>query len=46
LKKPVGGVSLAETTDLATPEAAELGRMDRITGHGYVYHVWACKYRS
>ena len=31
VEEPVGGVGLAETTDLAAPEAAELGRMDCIT---------------
>ena len=46
LKEPVGSVGLAGTTDLAAPEAAELGRMDCITGHRYVDHVGACEYRS
>ena len=46
LEEPVGGVGLAGTTDLAAPEAAELGRMDCITGHGYVYHVRACEDRG
>ena len=46
LQESVGGVSLAGTSDSAAPKAAELGRVDRITGDGYVGHVGACKYRS
>ena len=46
LKESVSGVSLAGTSDSAASKAAELGRVDRITGHGYVDHVGACKDRS
>ena len=33
LEKTVGGCGLSATSDLATPEAAELGGLDGVTGH-------------
>ena len=41
MEEPGGGVCLAGATDLATPEASELGCVDCIAGHGYVDHVGA-----
>ena len=41
MQEPGGGGGLAGATDLATPEAAELGCVDCVAGHGYVDHVGA-----
>ena len=41
MQEPVGDVGLAEAADLAAPEAAELGCVDCVTGHGYVDHMGA-----
>ena len=38
-----GGGGLAVATDLATPEAAELGCVDCVAEHRYVDHVGAGK---
>ena len=40
VQEPVGG-GLAGASDSAAPEAAELGSMDCVAGHGYVDHVGA-----
>ena len=41
LQKPVDGAGLAWATYLAAPEAAELGCVDCVAGHGYVDHMGA-----
>ena len=39
--EPGGGGGLSGATDLAAPEAAELGCLDCVAGHGFVDHVGA-----